>query len=72
MDKKKIIMVCAECGTASCWYGEFMCSENKNACCIEKTIGELEEEGKKENEYYWSDKKMNDVYGNPAPFGYAT
>lgn len=67
--ENKIIQVCSECGTASCWYGEIMCFENYSADIVEKTVAELRD-GNLENEEYWSDEKMEKIYGDAAPFGY--
>lgn len=65
----KIIQVCSACGTASCWYGEFMCNVADTAGLEMKTVSELSKD-KKENAHYWSDEKMTAVFGTPAPFGY--
>lgn len=66
----KIIQVCAECETASCWYGEFMCNDSMDAGLIFKTVKELRIKHL-ENEEDWSDEKMKEIYGDPALFGYA-
>lgn len=68
LDNKRV-EVCSECKRASCWYGEFMCEYARNADTIVLTAGELRELNL-ENEEYWSDKKMLDVYGFSAPQGY--
>ena len=68
--ENKIIEVCAECGTASCWYGEFMCNDSRDAGLIKKTVKELRETHL-ENEENWSDEKMEKIYGSHAPYGYA-
>lgn len=68
MNDKKIIEVCDKCKKASCWYGEFMCEENRNAGTKLVTISELKKL-KYENEEYWSDEYMTKMYGEPNPFG---
>ncbi len=67
--ENKIIEVCSECGTAACWYGEFMCTGAKSANVELKTVKELRE-SHLEHETYWSDELMTKVYGEPAPHGY--
>jgi hypothetical protein len=37
----RTITVCAECLTASCWHGEFMCDNAVTAGLAEKTVAEL-------------------------------
>lgn len=63
----KNVEVCDKCMKASCWYGEFMCDEAYDAGTTIKTVKELREL-KVEHEDYWSDEKMIEVYGEPAPF----
>lgn len=65
----KIIEVCSMCGTASCWYGEFMCSESRFAGTEEKTIKELRQQNLECSEN-WSEEKLISIYGDSAPFGY--
>jgi len=38
-----IITVCSECLQASCWHGEFMCDEARDAGITQKTVRELKE-----------------------------
>jgi hypothetical protein len=68
ISENKVIEVCSACGTAACWYGEFMCQDAHNSGTTKKTVAELRED-KKENEEYWSDTKMTAIYGTPEPFG---
>lgn len=35
------VTVCAECLTASCWHGEFMCQKAKGAGLVTKRASEL-------------------------------
>lgn len=36
-----MVTVCAECHTASCWHGEFMCNDARNAGTVEMKASEL-------------------------------
>lgn len=69
-DKGKLIQVCADCGCASCWYGEFMCDTAKGAGTVWKTRAELDALVLESPEY-WTDEKLKEVYGTsdifPAP-----
>lgn len=69
MNENKIVSVCSNCLTAACMYGEFMCNSAKTAADVKMPIYELRKKGL-ENEEYWSDAKMLEIYGEPAPFGY--
>lgn len=70
IEEKKLIKVCASCGTASCWYGEFMCDGSASAGTKKKTVAELRSDPI-ESEHYWSADKMAAIYGDPTPFGFA-
>ena len=70
--KDKVIEVCSECKTASCWYGEFMCEGAKDADTMLIIVSELRKLKTGESEDYWSDNIMQQFYGNPAPYGYRT
>lgn len=67
--EKKLIEVCSECLTASCWHGEFACLDNKQAGTELKTVSELKRLNR-EHESNWSDENLNKIYGEPAPNGY--
>jgi epoxyqueuosine reductase QueG len=67
--EKKLIKVCDNCLTASCWYGEFMCQKSKDAGLVLRPISYLRLKNLEHPEN-WSDEKMELVYGDPAPFGY--
>ena len=69
MNENKLIEVCALCGCASCWYGEFLCNESKHAGTKLKTVKELRLLGL-EHEENWSDEKMLKIYGESAPHGF--
>lgn len=70
----KIIEVCDACHMACCWYGIFYCDDSRNAGTVKYTVSELRAmnggKGTDENECYWSDEFMKDVYGEAAPHGY--
>jgi ribosomal protein L31 len=63
----KLIMVCSECHTACCWYGEFMCDNAKHAKTVIKTVCELKEI-KLEHPCYWGDQKLIEIYGQLPDF----
>lgn len=70
LSENKLIEVCSACKRACCWYGEFMCENNKDASTEIKTVKELRELKAGEHEDYWSDEYMKKVYGNANPFGF--
>ena len=39
----ELITVCAECLTAACWHGEFMCEKAETADLTQKSVKELKE-----------------------------
>ena len=50
-----LVTVCAECRTASCWYGEFMCDGRfSGADVIQVMRGVLAMEAR-ESPHYWTD-----------------
>lgn len=62
----KPVMVCAECLTAACWYGQIMCGDARNAGAVVKTAGELRRLGR-EHEDYWTDAMFARIYGTAKP-----
>jgi len=50
---KKLIEVCDHCLTASCWRGEFMCQDSRNAGTVLKT-----------NDDNYSHDKLKAIYGH--------
>ncbi len=46
------VTVCDRCLQASCWQGEFMCDDAREAGTIVKTVGELRKLHR-EHEDYW-------------------
>jgi epoxyqueuosine reductase QueG len=67
MNEDKIIKVCDACLRACCWYGEFMCDKSKTAGTTNIKVKDLKRLDL-ENEYYWSDEKMEAIYGEKDPF----
>lgn len=67
--ENKLVMVCKQCKTAACWYGDIMCDEAHNADTCLKPVSELRDLSL-EAPYNWSDERMEMIYGDPAPFGY--
>lgn len=67
MDDDSKVIVCAECLTASCWHGVFMCDKARGADVVVMTVSELRalpDDGNREHEDNWSDAKMIEIYGN--------
>jgi len=63
------VLVCDKCLRAGCWYGEFMCDGAGSAGRKIMTIGQLQalpDDGNREHQDYWSDKKMIEVYGDAS------
>lgn len=69
-ENKRLVQVCSECKTASCWHGEFMCDESDIADIEIKTVEELNRLGLEHKENY-SNAKQLEVYGEVHPHGYA-
>ena len=67
--ENKLIEVCDKCLAASCWHGEYMCSESRNAGTILKTVKELIPL-KLESACHWNDNNLEKIYGNKAPHGW--
>lgn len=67
--ENKLIEVCDECLTASCWHGEHMCDKSKEAGTVLKTVTELVPLGL-ESTRHWNDLNLERIYGNKAPHGW--
>lgn len=65
----RLIAVCSECRTASCFHGEFMCDRSREADMILVPAFRLETEGR-EHPNNWSYGQLNKTYGSSVPFGY--
>lgn len=63
MRKDRLIEVCDKCKTAACWYGEFMCDAARYAGTIKIRKSNLEKMNL-EHPDYWSDEKLNELYGS--------
>ena len=68
-EKDKIVEVCSKCLQASCWHGEFMCFESRDAGTVLKPVSELTKLAL-EHPDNWSDEKLLAVCGSAAPNGY--
>lgn len=53
-DDKKVV-VCDACLQASCWRGELMCFESRNAGTIVKTVAELKKLNLEHSDYWRDD-----------------
>lgn len=62
-DDARLVTVCAACLTASCWHGEFMCSESRYADITKKTVAELDSLHREHPDNYSVDKILK-VYGS--------
>lgn len=51
-DESRLVTVCSACFRASCWHGEFYCSEYRIAGTVEKTVRELKKLNL-EHSCYW-------------------
>ncbi len=69
LDEKRLIEVCAECGCASCYHGEFMCWESTTAGTKKRTVAQLDE-AYLEHPHHYSKETIKKVYGEEAPHGY--
>jgi len=61
----RLVEVCAECLTASCWHGEFMCWGSRHADVVEKTVSELRRL-RREHPSNYSLAKIRRVFGGPS------
>lgn len=68
-DKDRLIQVCAECGTACCWHGEFLCSDSLTAGLELRTVEELNNK-KLENNHHYSVDNIEKIFGDKYPFGF--
>lgn len=66
-EKDRLIMVCDECLTASCWHGEFYCSAYRNAGVKLLPISTLQQLGR-EHPDNWSEETMIAVCGRADPY----
>jgi hypothetical protein len=52
----RVIVVCAQCLTASCWHGEFMCDGSDVAGITTRTASELDALNREHPEHYSAEK----------------
>lgn len=57
------VPVCANCQTASCWHGEFMCEKAKTSSVVRLKASELRELHREQPSNY-SREKLLEVCGN--------
>ena len=67
--ENKLIQVCDKCLRATCWHGDFMCEDSRDAGIVLKTVSELRAL-KLEHSERWADDMINKIFGDPAPDGY--
>ena len=65
----RLIQICSECEKASCWHGEFMCSDARGADIILKTASELDQLNLEDKRHY-SVENIKEVFGEPYPNGF--
>jgi hypothetical protein len=63
-DALRPVTVCAECLTAACWHGVFMCAKAKGADTTTRTVRELNELALEHPSNY-SAKAVRRVHGGP-------
>lgn len=59
-DDNLYVTVCANCLTAACWHGEFMCDEAYTSGTVSRTIKELRELNR-EHEHHWKIRNTKPV-----------
>lgn len=52
LNETDLVIVCDECLQASCWLGEFMCEESRDAGTTEKSVKELRKLGYEHSDYW--------------------
>lgn len=63
----RLIQVCSECGNASCWHGEFMCSNSRHADLELRTVKQLDDQHT-EDKHHYSVEMIKKVFGKSYPF----
>lgn len=56
----RLIQVCSECLQASCWQGNFMCDESKEAYTIYQTVRQLKIENREHPDYWKTDEQLSE------------
>lgn len=57
-----MVTVCAACRCASCWHGEFMCSDARSASTVDVRASTLRVENREHPDHF-SPAKLGDVCG---------
>lgn len=52
----RVVVVCAECLTASCWHGEFMCNGSASAGITTRTAAQLDALNREHPDHYSAEK----------------
>ena len=58
----RMITVCSNCLRASCWHGNFMCDDAKNAGTVEKSEYDLADLNLEHHSHY-SEERIKEVCG---------
>jgi hypothetical protein len=61
--RERVVTVCAACLCASCWHGDFMCDEAKDADITTRTVSQLRKL-RREHPSHYSVKKIREVCGS--------
>jgi hypothetical protein len=67
-DGDYLVTVCAECLTASCWHGEFMCQRARGANITHRRASELRALDREHPDHF-SVEKLREVCGAHPPYG---
>ena len=54
LDDNREIQICADCKTAACWLGEFMCDTARTANLITTTVAAHRATNPDEHEYWYT------------------
>ena len=67
----RLIQICSECKKSSCWHGEFLCPDSRNADLELKTADELNKLNV-EDKHHYSVGNIRKIFGEPYPFDFKT
>lgn len=59
---ERMVIVCSECRRASCWHGEWLCEDARNASTVVVSTRVLDAEAN-EARHHYGVKKLREVYG---------
>jgi hypothetical protein len=51
-DENRLVMVCAECLTAACWHGRFMCQEAWRGRLVQLPVRDLRKMGREHPDWW--------------------